>query len=118
MEERGHHCVILQRGEEAVAGHLGFKVFSEDDLDRAQHHFRARGLKAEFVEEPFQGRTLRTVDPLGVPLEFYFRMEKLPSITRSTLSTRASNPCGSTTSTASRTTSMLRWRSTIPSASG
>ena len=80
MEERGHHCVVLQRGEEPVANRLGFKVYSEEDLDKANAFFRARGLPAGFVEEPFQGRTLRAIDPLGVPLEFYFSMDKLPAI--------------------------------------
>ena len=80
MEERGHHCVILQRGEAAKADMLGFKVFSEQDLDQAEAFFRQRGLPVSFVEEPFQGRTLRTHDPLGIPLEFYFSMDRLPSI--------------------------------------
>ena len=80
MEERGHHSVVLEKGDDAVARVLGFKVFAEEDLDKAHHFFRARGLPARFVEEPYQGRTLRTVDPMGVPLEFYFRMDKLPSV--------------------------------------
>jgi catechol 2,3-dioxygenase len=80
MEERGHHCVVLERGDGPAARVLGFKVYAEEDLDRAQHFFRTRGLPAEFVETPHQGRTLRCKDPLGVPLEFYFEMEKLPSI--------------------------------------
>jgi catechol 2,3-dioxygenase len=80
MEERGHHCVILQRGDAPAAELLGFKVFSEEDLDRAQAWFRAQGLPAEMVEEPYQGRTLRTRDALGIPLEFYFHMDKLPSV--------------------------------------
>ena len=80
MEERGHHCVVLCRGEAPAAQRLGFKVFSEADLDRAHDFFQARGLPARFVEEPFQGRTLRTADPRGVPLEFYFSMDKLPSV--------------------------------------
>ena len=80
MEERGHHCVVLRRGARPEANLLGFKVFSEEDLDRAHAFFRAQELPASFTEEPFQGRTLRTQDPLGIPLEFYFRMDKLPSI--------------------------------------
>ncbi|MBM0205723.1 3,4-dihydroxyphenylacetate 2,3-dioxygenase [Micromonospora sp. STR1s_5] len=80
MEERGHHCVVLERSDEPAARVLGFKVYAEEDLDKAQHFFRARGLPAEFAEVPHQGRTLRCQDPLGVPLEFYFSMEKLPSI--------------------------------------
>ena len=83
MEERGHHCVVLQAGPEPAANRLGFKVFSEEDLDRARDFFAARGLPAEFVAEPFQGRTLRTVDPQGVPLEFYFQMDRLPSVHQS-----------------------------------
>lgn len=80
MEERGHHCVVLQKGETAQADMLGFKVYSDEDLDKAERFFRERGLPTAFVDEPFQGRTLRTRDPLGIPLEFYFKMEKLPSI--------------------------------------
>ncbi len=80
MEERGHHCVILQKGDAAAANILGFKVFSEEDLDKAEAFFRRQGLPAAFVEEPFQGRTLRTRDLLGIPLEFYFQMEKRPSV--------------------------------------
>jgi catechol 2,3-dioxygenase len=80
MEERGHHCIVLERADAPVAKVLGFKVYSEDDLDRAQHFFEARGLPAAFVDVPHQGRTLRTRDPLGVPLEFFHAMEKLPSV--------------------------------------
>ena len=80
MEERGHHCVLLRRAGTPAAHVLGFKVYSEADLDRAHHHFRAIGLPVSWVEEEFQGRTLRTADPHGIPLEFYFEMAKLPSI--------------------------------------
>ena len=80
MEERGHHCIVLQKGTRPEANVLGFKVFSENDLDRAEHFFRSKDLPAQFIETPFQGRTLRTTDPLGIPLEFYFSMDRLPSV--------------------------------------
>ena len=80
MKERGHHCVVLQEGAQPQADLLGFKMFSEEDLDRAHAWFTKQGLPARFVEESFQGRTLRTQDLLGIPLEFYFRMDRLPSI--------------------------------------
>lgn len=80
MEERGHHSVVLNRGDKPSVEVLGFKVFSEDDLDRAAAFFRSKGLPIDWVEVPFQGRTLRTVDPQGIPLEFYQRMERLPPI--------------------------------------
>jgi catechol 2,3-dioxygenase len=80
LEERGHHCVILRKGEGGAVGVLGFKVWSEEDLDRAQAWFAARDLPTEWIERPFMGRVLRTRDPWGVPLEFYARMDRLPVI--------------------------------------
>ncbi len=80
MEERGHHCLILRKADEPSVGVLGFKVWSEDDLDRAQAFFAGRDLPTAWVERPFMGRVLTTRDPFGVPLEFYATMDRLPSI--------------------------------------
>ncbi|MDD9908457.1 MAG: 3,4-dihydroxyphenylacetate 2,3-dioxygenase [Ahrensia sp.] len=80
MEERGHHCVILRQASQGRAHVLGFKVWSEDDLDLAETFFAGKGLPTQWVERPFMGRTLRTRDPWGIPLEFYASMERLPSI--------------------------------------
>ncbi len=80
MEERGHHCIILRKAAEASVGVLGFKVWSEDDLDKAAHWFAARDLPVAWIKRPFMGRVLATRDPWGVPLEFYATMDRLPSI--------------------------------------
>jgi catechol 2,3-dioxygenase len=80
MEERGHHCMILRRAAEGAVRVLGFKVWDEEDLDRAAKWFAARDLPVDWVERPFMGRVLRTRDPWGVPLEFYARMDRLPPI--------------------------------------
>lgn len=80
LEERGHHCVVLREGDVPCAGHLGFKVYDDEDLDRAEAFFRAKQLPVEWAELPFQSRTLRCRDVQGVPLEFYARMERLPPI--------------------------------------
>jgi catechol 2,3-dioxygenase len=80
LEERGHHCIVLRQADRAEACDLGFKVFSEDDLDRAETFFRTRGLPVEWVERPYQSRTFRTRDPHGIPLEFYSKMDRLPPI--------------------------------------
>ena len=80
LEERGHHCMILRQADAGSVGVLGFKVWSEDDLDRAAHWFAARGLPVAWVERAFMGRVLATRDPWGVPLEFYARMERLAPI--------------------------------------
>jgi catechol 2,3-dioxygenase len=80
MEERGHHCLILRRDPEPAAGALGFRLFDEADLDRAERFFRDKGLPVRWVERPFQSRTLLTEDPHGTPLELYAKMDRLPAI--------------------------------------
>ncbi|MEM1374343.1 MAG: 3,4-dihydroxyphenylacetate 2,3-dioxygenase [Pseudomonadota bacterium] len=80
MEERGHHCLTLQKGPSGGVDVLGFKVFSEDDLDRAHAYFAKLGHKVSWVDRPFQGRTLLTHDNIGIPIEFYHLMDRLPPI--------------------------------------
>ena len=76
VEERNHHSVVLRKAAEPRCGALGFKVASEDDLDRAAHWFGSKGLPTAFRDTAHQGRTLRASDPLGMPLEFYFKMDQ------------------------------------------
>lgn len=80
LEERAHHSLALRKARSASAGALGFKVFSEEDLDRAAAFFASRGQTTTWVERAHQGRTLRTSDPQGVPLEFHFQMDRLPPL--------------------------------------
>lgn len=81
MEERGHHCVILQKSDQpGTVEVMGFKTFDDADLDRAKAYFQSKGRPTAWVERPFQGRTLLTSDPSGIPLEFYHKMDRLPSI--------------------------------------
>ncbi|WP_323040113.1 3,4-dihydroxyphenylacetate 2,3-dioxygenase [Gemmobacter sp.] len=80
MEERGHHCIALHRADAPGVEALGFKLWHDDDLDRAQGWFASQGRPVEWVERPHQGRTLRTSDLFGVPLEFYAQMDRLPPI--------------------------------------
>lgn len=80
LEERGHHCLVLRRGDKAEADALGFKVFDEQNLDAAAAFFAGNGLPVDWVERPYQGRTFVTRDPHGIPLEVYARMDRLPPI--------------------------------------
>ena len=80
LEERGHHCVILKLADAATVGVLGFKVWDESDLDKAADWFADKGLPISWIKRPFMGRVLRTQDPMGVPLEFYTKMDRLPPI--------------------------------------
>jgi catechol 2,3-dioxygenase len=75
VEERQHHSLVLKKADTPACERIGFKVASEDDLDKAAAFFAARGLRHSFVEAPYQGRTLQVVDPFGMPVEFYFKME-------------------------------------------
>ena len=79
LEERQHHSLVLRKSPHAVAHPLGFKVASEEDLDKAAHHFKNRGIAHSFVERAYQRRTLLATDPLGMPIELYFAMEQRPS---------------------------------------
>ncbi len=79
MEERGHHSVILQQGDPNVRA-LAFKVFAEEELDKAYDWFAAKGHEVAWVERPYQGRSLRTRDNFGAPIEFYFQMDRLATI--------------------------------------
>lgn len=80
MEERNHHSLVLTQGSRPGIRRLGFKVYAEDDLDKAEVFFQGRGLATAWVDRPHQGRTLLTSDPAGIPLEFYASMETLEPI--------------------------------------
>lgn len=75
VEERNHHSIVLRRAERPCVQAVGFKLASEEDLDRAAFWFARKGLPTSFPEVPWQGRTLRTVDAVGMPLDFYARMD-------------------------------------------
>lgn len=80
MEERGHHSLILKKGDQATAGEMSFKVFDESHLQQAAQWFTDKALPVEWIDRPYQDKTFRTQDPFGIPLEFYARMERLPPI--------------------------------------
>ncbi len=81
LEERGHHSIVLQQSDQpGTIEVLGFKTFSEEDLDKAEHYFKVKGCSTEWVQRAFQGRTLLTEDNSGIPLEFYHTMDRLQPI--------------------------------------
>ncbi|MGO2262447.1 3,4-dihydroxyphenylacetate 2,3-dioxygenase [Halomonas sp.] len=80
MEERGHHCIVLEKSDAATVQSLSFKVFDEQELDKAHDWFKDQGHPVEWVERPYQGRTLRTTDCFDVPIELYFQMDRLAPI--------------------------------------
>lgn len=80
MEERGHHSLVLQQSDYACVQALSFKVWEDGELDKAAAYFKSIGQETSWVTRPYQERTLFVRDPHGLPLEFYARMDRLPSI--------------------------------------
>lgn len=80
MEERSHHCVILVQAAKASVAAMGYRVWAEEDLDKAHAWFAEQGRDVAWVERAHQGRTLRTSDNAGMPIELHHEMDRLPSI--------------------------------------
>jgi catechol 2,3-dioxygenase len=80
VEERNHHSIVLRLAARPEIRALGFKLAGEADLDLAAAWFAQRKLPVAFPDVPHQGRTLRTMDPFGTPLEFYAGMQQVPSL--------------------------------------
>jgi catechol 2,3-dioxygenase len=79
LAEACHHSLVLvQTTDGGKCRRMGFRVMFEEDLDVAHDYFQARGLPAEWVELPFQGKTLHVSDPIGTKLEFCAHMETRP----------------------------------------
>jgi 3,4-dihydroxyphenylacetate 2,3-dioxygenase len=68
---------VLRKSDDIAALAIGFKVAAEEDLDKAAEWLTARKVPVSWPNVPFQGRTLRTVDPVGMPVDFYFRMDRV-----------------------------------------
>jgi catechol 2,3-dioxygenase len=76
LEERNHHSIVLRQAAAPACNALGFKVAAEAELDRAAAWFAEQGCPVEWVERPFQGRTLRTSDLHGSVLELAYRFDQ------------------------------------------
>jgi catechol 2,3-dioxygenase len=82
LAEACHHSLVLELDEEGAGTckRVGFRVFFDEDLDLAYDWFRERGLPTEWVDAPYQGRTLHVSDPIGTPLELCAHMETRPRL--------------------------------------
>jgi catechol 2,3-dioxygenase-like lactoylglutathione lyase family enzyme len=75
-----HHSLVLKRANAPQAERVGMRCFTEEDLEKAKSHFEKASLPAQWVERPYQGRTLHVSDPLGLPLEFCATMTTKPRL--------------------------------------
>ncbi len=119
VEERSHHSLVLKRTDGAPSAvRTGLRTFDDEDLDRAKAYFEGQGLKAEFIETPYQGRTLHAFDLFGTPLEFCSSMPRLERVDQRFESLRAPASFASITTRCIRLMSRSRQPSTPVSASG
>lgn len=81
LEETCHHSLILRRTKgEPECERLGFRVFREEDIERAKVYFDRAGIACAWVDRPFQKRTLALQDNAGIPLEFCWGMPTEPRL--------------------------------------
>jgi len=81
VEETCHHSLILRKSSgEPSCETLGFRVFQDADLKRAKTYFAGIGIDAQWVERPFQSRTLRLRDSAGMPIELVASMPTEPRL--------------------------------------
>jgi catechol 2,3-dioxygenase len=78
-EESCHHSLVIKpTKDEPVCERIGFRVFTDEELDKAHRHFTSIGLKPSFVDVPHQSRTLHVSDISGTPIELCASMPVQP----------------------------------------
>ncbi|MDZ7878618.1 MAG: 3,4-dihydroxyphenylacetate 2,3-dioxygenase [Saprospiraceae bacterium] len=80
LEERQHHSFVLKQSDTPSVLGLGFKVSKESDLTALKKHLEKLGLTTKWVKRYAQGKTLFTRSEQGIPLEFYFEMDKVERV--------------------------------------
>lgn len=74
LEEFIHHNLVLRRGPAAAVAAFSYRVRGPADLDRAVEFYTARGCRVTRRADGFTrgvGDSVRVVDPLGFPYEFF-----------------------------------------------
>ncbi|WP_353115759.1 VOC family protein, partial [Microbacterium sp.] len=77
-EEFIHHNLVLRRGDVAAVAAFSYRVRTPEDLDRAEAFYRELGCEVRRAPEGFTkgiGASVRVVDPLGFPYEFFHDVE-------------------------------------------
>lgn len=78
FEEFIHHNLVLRQGPLPAVAAFSFRVRGPADVDRAQAYYRELGCRVERREEGFSrgiGDSVRVMDPLGFPYEFFYETQ-------------------------------------------
>lgn len=73
-DELTHHNLVLRHGEAPALALLSYRVRAQEDLERADAFYRARGCRTRRVpagETTGVGEALRVEDPLGFTVELF-----------------------------------------------
>lgn len=77
-EEFIHHNLVLRMGAVAAVAAFSYRVREAADLDRAEAFYRELGCDVRRAPEGFVkgiGDSVRVVDPLGFPIEFFHQTD-------------------------------------------
>ena len=55
MEERTHHCLILEEGDNPEVCSLSFRLKNGDEVEKAASYFNSINCDYNWVDRPFQG---------------------------------------------------------------
>ncbi|MFE3059559.1 3,4-dihydroxyphenylacetate 2,3-dioxygenase [Nocardia sp. NPDC059239] len=78
LEEFIHHNLVIRRGPVAALAALSYRVRTPEDLDHAEAFYTEIGCRVERRKTGFTkgiGDSVRVVDPLGFPYEFFHDTE-------------------------------------------
>lgn len=79
IEEIAHHSLVLRQSlETPTCDGLAFRVLQDSDLDAAKAYFDSLGVSADWVERPYQGRTLAVRHSSGILFELVARVDSMP----------------------------------------
>lgn len=78
LEDRVHHCLVLSQGKRTGLGHMAFRLYSEEDMDRAASLLHSMGIRTAEKEEEGVGRAIRFTDSFGFPVEFFHSIGEAP----------------------------------------
>ena len=79
LEETSHHSLIFERSDVSKCKRIGYRVSEQDELAKAYDYFSNLQYEVNYVDRPYQGKSLHVSDIMGTPIEFCSTMEQKPS---------------------------------------
>ena len=79
LEETSHHSLIFERSDVSKCKRIGYRVSEQDELAKAYDYFSNLQYEVNYVDRPYQGKSLHVSDVMGTPIELCSTMEQKPS---------------------------------------